>query len=119
MINKMLKTLSFSFVTLVSAALASASDQGPAADRGAVGPDSARVGCATQSEIDRGWDEQIQRVEKLQAERAAEGLAVPGAIITPPFEAFAPYRNDVPPTVNAAGAARTAKRQPSAGSSRE
>ncbi len=118
MINKMLKTLSFSFVTLVSAAMVSASDQAPAVDRGAAASDSARVGCATPSEIDLGWEEQIQLVEKRQAERDAEGLAVPGAIIIPPFEVFAPYRNDVPPTVNAAGLKGNPKRHTSGRSSR-
>lgn len=119
MINRKLKTLSFSFVTLVSAAMVSASDQGPVVDRGAAAPDSARVGCATQSEIDLGWVEQIQLVEKRQAARDAEGLAVPGAIITPPFEVFAPYRNDVPPAVNASGLKRTPKRHPSGRSSHD
>jgi hypothetical protein len=119
MINRMLKTLSFSFVTLVSAAMVSASDQAPVVDRSAAASDSARFGCATPSEIDLGWDEQIQLVEKRQAERDAEGLAVPGAIITPPFEVFAPYRRDVPPGVTAAGLNRTVKRHTSGGSSRD
>ena len=119
MIKPILKTLSFSFVTLVSAAILSASEQGPVADRAAAAADSARVGCATPSDIDQGWEEQIQLVEKRQAEREAEGLTVPGAIITPPFEVFAPYRTDVPPTADAASLARTAKRHPSGRTSRD
>jgi len=119
MINPILRTLSFSFVTLVSAATVAASEHRPVVDRGAAAPDSARAGCATQSEVDLGWEEQIQRVEKRLAEREAEGLSVPGAIITPPFEVFAPYRTDAPPTVNAAGATRIAKRNPSGRPSRK
>ena len=107
MIKPILKTLSFSFVTLASAAILSASDQGPGVGPGA--PASARVGCSAPSEIDLGWEEQLAQIEKRLAEKEAEGLAVPGAIITPPFETFAPYRTDVPPTATANRAAKTAR----------
>ena len=103
MIKPILKTLSFSFATLASVAILSASEQSSTPDRGAAARDSARVGCAVESDIDLGWEEQLALVEKRLAEREAEGLAVPGAIITPPFETFPPYRADVPPVVTAAG----------------
>jgi len=119
MIKPILKTLSFSFVTLACAAILSASEQGSTAERGAASADSARVGCATQADIDQGWEEQLAQVEKLQAQREADGLAVPGAIITPPFESFAPYRTDVPPTVIAARAAKAQRRHSSGQGSRD
>lgn len=101
MIKPILKTLSFSFVTLASAAILSASDQGPATAHGTASGDPARVGCPARSDIDQGWEERIAQIEKRLAEKEAEGLAVRGAIITPPFEAFPPYRTDVPPAVAA------------------
>jgi hypothetical protein len=119
MIKPILKTLSFSFVTLACAAILSASEQGATTERGAGSADSARVGCATQADIDLGWEEQLAQIEKLQAQRDAEGLAVPGAIITPPFEAFAPYRTDVPPAVIAAGATKAPRRHASGQGSRD
>ncbi|MBX7186476.1 MAG: hypothetical protein K1Y01_15155 [Vicinamibacteria bacterium] len=108
MIKPMLKTLSFSFVTLASAAMLSAAEQAPKASEGAA--ETLRVGCATQAEIDLGWEEQIAQLEKRLAEREAEGRAVPGAIITPPFESFAPYRADVPKTLAAGKAAKASRR---------
>lgn len=108
MIKPMLKTLSFSFVTLASAALLSAAEQAPKVDGGAV--EIPRVGCATQTEIDLGWEEQIAQLEKRLADREAEGLSVPGAIITPPFESFAPYRADLPKALAAGKAAKTSRR---------
>jgi len=117
MIKPMLKTLSFSFVTLASVAILSASEQGPAPDRGVAAGDSARAGCPARSDIDLGWEEQLALVEKRLAEKEAEGLAVPGAIITPPFETFAPYRTDLPPVVSAAG--KTPRRHASGQSSRD
>jgi len=107
MIKPLFKTLSFSFVTLASAALLSAA-QAPATDRG-TGSESARFGCLTQADIDQGWEEQLAQLEKRLAEKEAEGLAVPGAIITPPFEAFAPYRTDVPATVTASKAPKSSR----------
>ena len=101
MIKPILKTLSFSFVTLASAAILTASEPGPADARGTASSDPARAGCPARSEIDRGWEEKIAQVEKRLAEKEAEGLAVPGAIITPPFETFPAYRTDVPPAVAA------------------
>jgi hypothetical protein len=118
MIKPLLKTLSFSFVTLASAALLSASEQSPAFDR-ASGPDSARVGCATQADIDQGWEEQLAQLEKRLADKEAEGLAVPGAIITPPFESFAPYRTDVPSIAAANKGAKPSRRGGLSRSSRD
>ncbi len=109
MIKPILKTLSFSFVTLASVAILSASEQSPGLDR-VRSADSARTGCAAESEIDLGRDEQLAQVERRLVEKEAEGLAVPGAIVTPPFESFAPYRTDVPPTVAAKLAAKAARR---------
>lgn len=109
MIKPILKTLSFSFVTLASAAILSASEQGPAVERGTAPADPARVGCPAVSEVDLGWEEKIAQIEKRVAVKEGEGLAVPGAIITPPFETFAPYRTDVPPAVIANRAAKTAR----------
>lgn len=117
MIKPMLKTLSFSFVTLASAALLSAAEQGPRVDGGVV--EAPRVGCASQAEIDLGWEEQIAQLEKRLAEREAEGLAVPGAIITPPFETFAPYRTDVPKALAAGKAAKTSRRTSAGDPSRD
>jgi hypothetical protein len=112
MIKTTLKTLAFSLVTFATAAILSAAEQEPVIDRTAPAPraDSARVGCATPSEIDLGWEEQIQAVEKRLAEKEADGLVVPGAIITPPFETFAPYRTDVPPGLNASTITKSTKR---------
>lgn len=118
MIKPLLKTLSFSFVTLASAAILSASEQSPAFDRGA-GSDSARLGCLTQADIDQGWEEQLALLEKRLAEKEAEGLAVPGAIITPPFESFPSYRTDVPSTAAASRAVKPSRRGGPAQSSRD
>ena len=116
MIKPILKTLSF--VTLACAAILSASEQGSTAERGAASADSARMACATQADIDQGWEEQLAQVEKLQAQREADGLAVPGAIITPPFETFAPYRTDVPPVATVSRAVK-ARRHASGQGSRD
>jgi hypothetical protein len=110
MINSIHKTLSFSFVALATVATVSASQD--LADNRATSPDTPRGGCAVVSDVDQGWEEQLARVEKLVAEKEAEGLSVPGAIITPPFENFPPYRTDVPPVATAARAAKSARRQP-------
>jgi hypothetical protein len=118
MIKPLLKTLSFSFVTLASAAILSASEQSPGSDRGP-GPESARVGCSTQADIDQGWEEQMALLEKRLAEKEAEGLAVPGAIITPPFESFAPYRTDLPSTATASKLVKASRRGGPAPSSRD
>jgi ABC-type sugar transport system substrate-binding protein len=112
MIKPILKTLSFSFATFALATIAAAG-QGPVTDRAAASSDSARVGCATVTEIDLGWEEQIQQVEKREAEKEADGLLAPGAIITPPFETFAPYRTDLPPVATAARGAKSARPQSS------
>ncbi len=106
MIKPIFKTLSFSFLTLASAAILSASERGPAVERGPFPADWARVGCSAPSEIDLGWEEKLAQIEKRLAEKEAEGLAVPGAIITPPFETFAPYRTDLPPAVTVNKTAR-------------
>lgn len=119
MIKPTLKTLSFAFVTLASASVLMASEQGPSPDRSAAPADSARAGCAARADIDLGWEEQLALVEKRLAEKEAEGLRVPGAIIAPPFETFAPYRTDVPPTVTAAGAGAAARRLHSDPASRD
>jgi|SRR5678816_3568616 len=111
MINSIHKTLSFSFVAFASVAIASAS-QDPAENR-ASQTDSLRYGCAVQSDVDQGWEEQLARVEKLVADREADGLAVPGAIITPPFESFAPYRTDLPPAATASRVTKGARHQSS------
>jgi len=100
------KTLSFSFVTFASVAIVSASSQGEAGNRTA---DALRPGCATQADVDQGWEEQLARVEKLVAEKEGDGLLVPGAIITPPFEGFAPYRTDVPRAASATHATKSAR----------
>ena len=109
MIKPILKTLSLSFVTLASAAILSASEQAPGVERGAAAADSARVGCPAPLEIDLGWDEQLTQLEKRLVDKEAGGLSVPGAIITPPFETFAPYRTDVPQAVTANKAAKAAR----------
>ena len=119
MIKSILKTLSFSFVTFAAAAILSASEQGTAADRATASADSARVGCSTQADINQGWEEQQALLEKRLAEKEAEGLAVPGAIIVPPFETFAPYRTDVPAAVNAAKAVKSARRPAAGGAVRD
>ena len=100
MIHSIHKTLSFSFVALASVAIVSAS-QDPSENR-ASSADSLRYGCAIPSDVDQGWEEQLARVDKLVADKEADGLDVPGAIITPPFESFAPYRTDVPPAATTA-----------------
>ena len=107
MIKPILKTLSFSFVTLASAAILFASEQSPSVRHGAAAPDSARVGCPAPSKVDLGWEEKLAQIEKRLAEKEVAGLAVPGAIIKPPFATFAPYRTDLPPAVTAKRAART------------
>ncbi len=107
MIKPILRTLSFSFVTLASAAILSASEQNPSVGHGAAAPASARVGCSAPSSVDLGWKEKLAQIEKRLAEKEAEGLAVPGAIIKAPFETFAPYRTDLPPAVTAKKASRT------------
>ena len=102
MIKSIPRKLSFAFMTLASATMLSASERGAAS----ASADASRAGCAVPSEVDRGWAEQLALVEKRGAAKEAEGLAVPGAIITPPFETFAPYRTDVPAGVAANQAGR-------------
>jgi len=101
MIKTILRTLSFYSVAILSAAEQSAPE-----GRGAASIDSLRAGCPAQTDIDRGWKEQQEQLERRFAEKEAEGLLVPGAIITPPFESYAPYRTDLPTTVTAARPAK-------------
>jgi hypothetical protein len=111
MIHSIHKTLSYSFVALASVAIVSASQD--RAENRASSTDSLRYGCSAPTDVDQGWEEQLARVEKLIAEKEADGLAVPGAIITPPFETFAPYRSDVPAAATAVRATKTARHQSS------
>lgn len=111
MIKPFLKSLSFSFVTFATVALISALEQGRPVDRSDPRVEFLRPGCVSQSEIDRGWEEQQLLLEGRLAEKATDGLLVPGAIITPPFESYAPYRTDPPRILTAAKPGRTARRQ--------
>ncbi len=96
MIKSIFKTLSLSFITLAATAATTSAGQGAILGLGAMPKDTTHVARAAKAEIDRGWEDQQRQVEKRQAEKAAEGLAFPGAIVVPPFESFAPYRTDVP-----------------------
>lgn len=109
MIKSIPTKLSFAMMTLASAGILSASERVAAP----ASADASRAGCPVLSDVDRGWEEQLSLVEKRVAAREAEGLAVPGAIITPPFETFAPYRTDVPPAVAANQAGRAVRRDSS------
>lgn len=103
MIKTVVKTLSLSFglVAVAMAALASASDS-PARGKEAASAatalstdDLGRVGCSVRPDVDRGWEYQQELIDARMAARQAEGLSVPGAIISPLFTDFAPPRTDV------------------------
>jgi hypothetical protein len=110
MIKSVFKTLSLSFITLAATAATTSAGQGAILGLGAVPKDSTHVACATRADVDRGWEDQQRLVEKRLAEKAAEGLAFPGAIVVPPFESFAPYRKDVPKVAAARKNQKTAAR---------
>ncbi len=106
MTRSVLTTLSLSFFTLAAAAPSPAFQQGDPRHSASAAVESTVSGCSTQAEIDLGWEYQQKLIEARLAARSSEGLSVPGALIVPPFPAFAPYRPDVP---SASVAGETAK----------
>ncbi len=113
MTKTVLTTLSLSFLTLAAAAPSPASEQSGARHFTSTPIESARVDCSAQAEIDLGWEYQQQLIAAGLAARSSEALSVPGAIISPPFPSFAPYRAEVP---SARVVGKTSK--PSRGASR-
>ena len=96
MIKSIFRTLSLSFVTLVAFSAPASAGQGALLNLGAASGDKSSVPCATNADVDRGWEAQQRLIERRLAEKAAEGIAFPGAILVAPFPSFAPYRKDVP-----------------------
>ncbi len=84
MIKPVLKTVSLSFLVFGVAAFA------PAAERAEASFDSARFGCSSAAEIERGWEAQQQLVEERLAARGALAVEIPGTIISPPLPGFVP-----------------------------
>ncbi len=101
MIKPVFKTLSLSFAALAAAAMSAAPEQNPSRHLSATSADPVRFDCATLVEIERGWEHQQQLLEARLAGKASESVKVPGAIISPPFPTFAPYRTDVPSATSA------------------
>ena len=95
MIKSIFRTLSLSFVTLAAFSAPASAGQGALLSLGAASGDK-NIPCAANADVDRGWEAQQRLVDRRLAEKVAEGLAFPGAIVVPPFESFAPYRKDVP-----------------------
>ena len=90
------KTLLLSLAVVLSATIAPAHEQVSALHLSALPANSARFACATQEEIERGWEHQQQLLDARLAAKEPQGVRVPGAIISPPFPDFAPYRSDAP-----------------------
>lgn len=107
MIKSALKTLSFAFVTLGFAVASPAAEQGPSLHFASMSIESAASSCSPQAVIDLGWEYQQALLEERLALRSEGELKVPGAIISPPFASFPPYRKDDPTT---AEPRRTSKR---------
>ena len=101
MIKPAFKTLSLSFAALAAAAMSAASEQNTLRRLSATSAEPVRFECATQVEIERGWEHQQQLLEARLAAKASESVKVPGAIISPLFPSFAPYRTDVPSVTSA------------------
>ena len=96
MTKSVLTTLSLSFFTLAAAVPSPAFAQSGPMHLASAPIEPTRPGCSMQAEIDLGWERLQQVIEARMAARSSEVLRVPGAIISPPFPAFAPYRTDVP-----------------------
>ncbi len=94
MSNSVLKTVSLTLAVLSVASLSGASERKVLVP----GADASVASARLPLEIEIGW----QRIESSLAARSAAEAPVPGAIILPPFENFAPYRADLPPAVAAA-----------------
>lgn len=90
MIKPIVKTLSLSFVMLAGAAHASASEQIPLLNLASIPAETLRVGCASNAEIERGWEAQQQLLQERLAAKAAETIQVPGTIISTPLTEFMP-----------------------------
>ena len=112
MTKSVLTTLSLLFFTLAAAVPSPASEPGASRHFASTPIESTRFGCSTQTEIDFGWEQQQQLIEARLAARSSEGLSVPGAIISPPFPAFAPYRAEVPSASVAGKTSKPASRAP-------
>jgi hypothetical protein len=97
MIKPVFKTLSLSVVVLSAVAYAG-SGQSRLLTASTMPKTSMNEVRVSKSEIDLGWELQQRRLDARLAAKAASGALVPGAIIVPPFPAFAPYRTDVPET---------------------
>ena len=100
MTHSLLKTFSLSLVTLVGATLASAQQNG-VAHFVSTNADAAPKACAAPADIERGWEQQIELIEARVAAKAQDTANLAGAVVTPPFQKFAPYRTDVPVTRSA------------------
>ena len=107
MIKPVLKTLSLSFTVLATASMASAAEQNPRAQLASMALDSVTVACATQADVDRGWDYQVELLEARLAAKSQVAAELPGTVVTPPFEKLAPYRADLPAEVAARQTQRT------------
>ena len=107
MTKPVLKTLSLSFTVLATAAMASAAEQKPRTQLASMALDSVTVACATQADVDRGWDYQVELLEARLAAKNQVAAELPGTVVTPPFEKLAPYRADLPTAVAARQIQRT------------
>lgn len=95
MIKPFLTTLSLSLVTLAAGGVSSASESGSLRDAGtAATPPSA--GCSTTITPGLTAESAGSLSEPSDEASGSGGLRVPGAIILSPFEAYAPYRTDLP-----------------------
>lgn len=74
-----------------------------------------QVACSTRHAIDLGWEYQQGLLEGRLDARAAASIEVKGAIISPPFPTYAPYRQDVlRGSVDQSSDSRLSQRQPPA-----
>lgn len=110
MIKPVLKTMSFAFVVVfASAAMSRASDQNPSGPLADLSIGDEHLACSARADVDRGWEQQQELLEARLAARGADGILVPGAIISPPFPEFPAYRVDVPSSTLARRGSKSAK----------
>lgn len=88
------KSLSFSIAALVAAASASALEHNPAAQVASMSIEAMSSVCATQADVERGWEYQYALLEARLEAKGAQNAALPGTIVTSPFEDVVPYRSD-------------------------
>ncbi len=113
MIKPFFKTLPLSVLAFALAATSPA-DELSRLNAASAPKDPDQVACSTREAIDRGWEYQRGLLEGRLEAKAPASLEVKGAIISPPFPSYAPYRKDVPSAVpwTQSTDSRLSRRQP-------